>query len=132
MTDKSSILKAFNTHFFEFVQDIINIFPENKDIKDSKTALEFFKKANPTSILKAWNFFVYTPYREVIEEGNIEFFFDKDYQNDLTYMSNANEIVKVIDTLREPVKNMGDANKQHTMRYIQNLSKLSDMYLAMK
>ena len=132
MTDKSSILKAFNTHFFEFVEDIINIFPENNDIKDSKTALEFFKKANPTSILKAWNFFVYTPYREVINQGNIEFFFDKDYKNDLTYMSNANEIVKVIDTLREPVKNMGDANKEHTMKYIQNISKLSDMYLAMK
>jgi hypothetical protein len=132
MADKSSISKAFNTHFFEFVEDIINIFPENKDIKDSKTAFELFKKANPTSILKAWNFFVYTPYRDVIDAGNIDFFFDKDYKNDLTYMSNANEIVKIIDTLREPVKNMGDTNKDHAMKYIQNLSKLSDMYLAMK
>jgi hypothetical protein len=131
MTDKSSILRAFNTHFFEFVNDIIDIFPENNDIKDSKTALEFFKKANPTSILKAWNYFVCNPYRDVIEQGNIEFFFDKDYEKDLTYMSNANEIVKVIDTLREPVRNMGDANKEHTMKYIQNLSKLSDMYLSM-
>jgi hypothetical protein len=131
MTDKSSILKAFNTHFFEFVEDIINIFPENTDIKNSKTSFAIFKKANPTSILKAWNFFVYTPYREVIEQGNIDFFFNKDYKNDLTYMANANEIVKIIDTLREPVKNMGDSNKEHTIKYIQNLSKLSDMYFNM-
>lgn len=131
MTDKSSILKAFNTHFFEFVDDVINIFPDNKNIRDTKTALEIFRKANPTSILKAWNNFVYLPYSQEIEQGNIEFFFNKDYKNDLTYMANANDIMNVIDTLRDPVKNMGDTNKAHTMKYIQNLSKLSTMYLSM-
>lgn len=132
MVDKSGILKAFNTHFFEFVDDIINIFPETKDIRESKTTFELFRKANPTSILKAWNTFVYSPYCDVIEQGNIEFFFNKDYKNDLTYMANANDIMNIIDTLRDPVKNMSDTNKAHTMKYIQNLSKLSDMYLQSK
>jgi hypothetical protein len=131
MVDKSGILKAFNTHYFEFVDDIINIFPENNEIRESKTAFELFKKANPTSILKAWHIFVYIPYHEVIDAGNIDFFFDKDYKNDLTYMANANDIMKVIDTLRDPVKNMGDANKAHTTKYIQNLSKLSNMYISL-
>ena len=27
-----------------------------------------------------------------------------------------------------PIKEMGDANKEHTSKYIQNLSKLSMMY----
>ena len=43
-------------------------------------------------------------------------------------MSNAGEIMKAIDKIREPVRNMGDENKAHTMRYIQNLCKLSDVY----
>ena len=132
MADKSSIIKAFNTHFFSFVDDIISIFPENTDIRSTKTAFELFRKANPTSILKAWHIFVYTPYHEVIERGEIDFFFDKDYKEDLVYMSNANEIMKIIDTLRNPVKEMSDINKAHSMKYIQNLASLSNMYMNIK
>jgi hypothetical protein len=129
MADKSSLLKAFNTHFFAFVDDIITIFPESQDIRGAKTAFELFRKANPTSILKAWHIFVYIPYYKVIEEGKIEFFFDKDYNDDLVYMSNANDIVKIIDTLRDPIRQMSDINKEHSMKYIQNLAKLSEMYM---
>jgi hypothetical protein len=129
MADKSSLLKAFNTHFFDFVDDIITIFPESEDIRSTKTAFELFRKANPTSILKAWHIFVYIPYHKVIEEGKIEFFFEKDYKDDLVYMSNANDIVKIIDTLRDPIRQMSDTNKSHSMKYIQNLAKLSQMYM---
>ena len=128
MANKITLLRAFNTHFFDFVDDILNIFPENEDLKITKIALQTIKKANPTSILKAWHYFVYSPYSTVIEEGNISFFFDKDYSGDLNYMPNAKEIMGVIDQLREPVKLMSDVNKTHSMKYIQNLSKLSDCY----
>lgn len=128
MSEKSTILKTFNNHFFEFIQDVINIFPENEDLKSTKTALEFFKKANPTCIVKAWNTFVYDKYKDVINAGDITFFFEKDYQGDLTYMANAGEIIKAIDQIREPVRNMSEENKAHTMKYIQNLCKLSQAY----
>jgi hypothetical protein len=128
MNDKSTVLKAFNNHFFEFIQDIIEIFPDNYSLKNTKTGLEFFKKANPTSIVKAWEYFVHEKYKDVIDKGDITFFFEKDYNTDLTYMSNAGEIMKAIDKIREPVRNMGDENKEHTMKYIQNLCKLSGVY----
>jgi hypothetical protein len=130
MADKTSILRAFNKHFFDFVDDVISIFPESEDIKASKTSFELFKKSNPTSILKALHIFVYTPYHQVIEEGKLEFFFEKDYKEDLVYMSNANDIMKIIDTLRQPIKDASDINKAHSMKYIQNLSKLSNMYIT--
>ena len=130
--DKSTVLKAFNNHFFEFIQDVINIFPENEDLVATKTALEFFRKANPTSIIKAWHYFVYEPYKDVIASGDINFFFEKDYNTDLTYLSNANEVSKTIDKFREPVRKMGDDNKSKSMKYIQNLSKLADAYMTLK
>jgi hypothetical protein len=46
-------------------------------------------------------------------------------------MSNATDIMKAIDKIREPIRNMGDENKTHTMKYIQNLSKLSQVYKAL-
>lgn len=130
MADKSTILKAFNAHFFEFVDDIIQTFPENTSIKDARTTFEFFKKANPTSIVKSWSSFVYQPYKDVIASGNIDFFFYKDYTSDLTNLANANEVMNIIDTLREPVRHMSEESKANTLKYIQNLCKLSVLYLS--
>ena len=128
MNDKSTVLRGFNNTFFEFVEDIISIFPDNLDLKTSKTAFELFKKANPTSIIKAWYHFVYVTYKDVIMSGDISFFFDKDYAADLTYMSNAEEIMKAIDRIREPIKSMEETNKMTSAVYIQNLCKLSNIY----
>lgn len=128
MTDKSTIMKAFNTHFFEFIDDIITILPENMDIKVAKTSIDAIKRANPTAIIKAWYMYVYEPYQEIIDAGDIRFFFDKDYKDDLSVLSNGKEIMKIIDTLREPVRNMSSTNQENTMEYIQNLSKLSILY----
>ena len=128
MGDKSTILKAFNTHFFEFIQDIINIFPENSDLKATKTALDLLKKANPSLIIKVWNTYVYEKYKDVIYSGDISFFFDKDYNSDLSNMSNAGDIMKAIDKMREPVKSMSEENKTHSLKYIQNLCKMSNIY----
>ena len=128
MADKSTILKTFNQHFFDFITEIITIFPENNDLVTAKKSFESIKKMNPSIIIKVWKTYVYNPYREVIDAGNIEFFFDKDYKSDLETLSNSGEIIKMIDAMRNPIKSMSDNNKAHSMKYIQNLSKLSARY----
>lgn len=128
MADKTTLLRAFNNHFFEFIDDIIHIFPNKHELNVSKTSFETIKKANPTAIIKAWKIYVYDPYSDAIEKGDITFFFEKDYSSDLQGMHNAKNIMQTIDTFREPVKEMGESNKQHTMKYIKNLSKLANMY----
>ena len=129
MSDKSAISKAFNVHFFEFMDDILRIFPENEDIKHTKIAFELFKKANPTSIIKTWHKYVYIPYHEVIFAGDIAFFIEKDYKSDLNSLSNSDEIMKAIDRIREPVRKMNPENREHSTKYIQNLCKLSNVYM---
>jgi len=128
MADKSTILKTFNQHFFDFLTEIINLFPDNNDIVTAKKSFENIKRLNPSIIIKVWKTYVYAPYQTVIDEGNIEFFFEKDYKSDLQTLSNSGEIIKMIDAMRNPIKNMSDTNKGHSMRYIQNLSKLSALY----
>jgi len=128
MSDKSTILRTFNKHFFEFIEDIVQIFPDNMDMKSAKTSFELIKMGNPTAIIKAWHKFVFLPYSTVIAKGDITFFFEKDYSTDLNHLSNSNEIMKVVDTIRDPVKNMSEKEREFTMKYIQNLSKLSDIY----
>ena len=46
--DKSTVLKAFNNHLFEFIDDVISAFPNNNDVKTTKTFFELTKKGNVT------------------------------------------------------------------------------------
>jgi hypothetical protein len=128
MADKTTYLRAFNTHFFDFIDDIISVIPDNQEIVYGKKSLETIKRANPTLIIKVWYSMVFLPYKDVIEAGNIEFFFDKDYKNEVSQLANADEIVKIVDKLREPVRQMDGVNKEHSMKFIQNLSQLSMLY----
>jgi hypothetical protein len=128
MADKTTLLRSFNTHLFEFLDDVIRIFPDNLDIQTAKTSFQTIKRANPTAIVKVWYNFIYSPYREIIDAGNITFFFEKDYSKDLAVLQNSSEIMKIVDTLRGPVSNMNETEKDFTMKYLQNLSKLSMLY----
>ena len=131
MTDKSSINKAFNTLFFNFLDDIISIYPEHADIATAKTSVMTFKQMNPTVITKSWYKMVYLPYSAVIDSGDITFFFNKDYNDDLQKIPNGKEIMKVINRIREPIRQMDETNKGHCAEYIKKLSKLSEMYSSM-
>jgi len=128
MADKKTLLRTFNTHLFEFLDDVIRIFPDNLDIQTAKTSFLAIKQANPTIIIKTWVQYIYLPYKETIDSGNIEFFFNKDYSDDLAYLVNSKEVLKIVDTLRDPVSNMTEQQKKFTMEYLQNLSKLSLLY----
>jgi hypothetical protein len=107
---------------------IIEIFPENRELKDARTTFEFIKKANPSAIVKAWQIYVYEKYKDVIDEGNLNFFFEKDYADDLVYMTNAKEIMKTIDIIRAPIKTMSEESKATSVEYIKILCKLSVLY----
>jgi len=126
--NKSTIMRAFNNHFFDFLDDIITIVPNNVDLPTSRDSFMTIKRANPTSIIKAWYLHIYTPYKNVINKGDITFFFDKDYYEDISHLSNVDNIMKIIDTLRTPIRDMGETNKEHSMKYIQNLTELSRVY----
>ncbi len=119
------MLTVFNDHFAEFVSDIQNVFPEDPDILTAKNALATLRKTNPKLLVKIWVKYVATPYKSQIEMGDIDFFISKDYSTDFAKTDNSDKIMESIDRLRNPVKNMSPENQAKTMKYIQNLSKLS-------
>jgi len=128
MPDKSTFLKTFNTQFFSFLDDIKTIYPENKEIAKGKKSFEMIKMASPSIIIKIWYSHVYQHYKEEIDSGNVDFFIDKDYSGDLHEISNAAEVIRIIEMIKGPIRNMDEKNKQHTCKYLQVLSKLSELY----
>lgn len=123
----SNILTVFNDHFIEFLNDVHNVFPDDADILTAQNALIAIRKANPKMIVKIWKKFIAEKYRPQIELGDISFFVDKDYSSDVSNAHNSDKIMDSINRLREPVRNMSPENQSKTMKYIQNLTKLSDL-----
>jgi len=123
----SNVLSAFNDHFLEFLNDVQGVFPEDPDILAAKIALTAIRKANPKIIVKIWKAFIADKYRSQITAGDIGFFISKDYSSDVSNSNSSDKIMESIDRLREPIKNMGPDNQAKVMKYIQNLTKLSEM-----
>ena len=124
----TSLLGAFNNHFIEFLEDIQNIFPKDRDVKTAITALTLLKKANPRCIVLIWKEHIGIPYKSEIEAGDISFFVDKDYTsvifNTNGYNSNkSNKILESVDRLRIPVRNMGADNQKKAMKIYSKFNK---------
>jgi hypothetical protein len=126
--EKRDYAKAFNTHLIEFFDDLLIIFPNEKDISIGKKSCQTLIKMNITAILKMW--YTYSsPYNNQIERGDISFFMEKDYSSDLkkTYVTvDAEDVIK---RLRDPIRLLDNANKEKAMKYIQNLTKLSKLFI---
>lgn len=130
-SEKSFIVKTFNDHFFEFFEDVLKILPDNMHIKTALRSFKTVSDLNKSILIKCWHKFVYMKYTDVINTGDITFFFEKDYSTDISHLSNSNNIMDIIDTIRQPVKDACEnpVNKQHVVAYIQNLSRLSVAYM---
>jgi len=125
----SNILTAFNDHFVEFITDIQTVFPDDKDVLMAKNSLLAIRKANPKMIIKMWTTLIVGKYKNEIEAGNLTFFMEKDYSQDLSdTQQNNDRIMEAIDRLRSPVRAMSKENQDKTMKYIQNLTKLAAIY----
>ena len=128
--DKKTLLKAFNDHFDEFVQDIVTIFPDNLDIRSAKSSIQLLRKANPKLLIGIWNSYISSKYADQIESGDISFFIDNDYTDDVSAMESSMQIIEAVDKLRQPIREMGNDNREKTMKYIQNLKKICDLYFT--
>jgi hypothetical protein len=109
----------------EFIDDIQRVFPNDTDIATVRNALIQIRKANPKLIIKSFKESVSGPYEKEIEAGDLDFFINKDYGNDI---EDDNVILSKIDHLREPVRNMNKEDQDKSMKYIQNLTKLGKLY----
>ena len=126
--NKSNILTIFNNHFIEFIEDIVRIFPNNVDLVTLKNFFILIRKSNPKIIITVFYTYVVLKYQTYIDNGNINYFIEKDYQDDLTYNDNSDKIIESINRLRNPIRLMDEKNKLNTIKYLQNLCKLSSSY----
>jgi len=126
--DRSSLLKAFNDHFEEFLDDVKAVIPDDEDIEAAQSGLKKLRKANPKLVIGVFRESVVTPYRKAIEDGDLSFFVSKDYTLDVQGSGQEGFILQKVEALRGPVSRLTPKSQGKVMEYIQNLTRIADMH----
>lgn len=126
----SNLVKVFNNHLVEFLDDVITIFPENTDIQTGRTFIVGIKKVNPKKIIDIWKRYVNDIYESEINEGNMDFFLNKDYTQDLRYTTK--NVIGIINTIKVQLRDTSKENKEKALKYVQNLCKICNLYYENK
>ena len=125
-----SLLKAFNNHLMEFIDDIIKVFPHDSELITTRFFLFSLMKTKPRNIIKIWKLHIIGPYSQEIKKGNFEFFIEKDYTWDVGegIDGNKSNMLESIGKMQQKIRSMEASNKEKSMKYIQNLTKLCTLY----
>ncbi len=128
MSNNSLVIQAFFKHFDEFMDDILRVYPDNKKYLKLRMYFDALKKANPRMLLMCWKSMLTEPYRKEIESGDISFFMNKDYTEDVDWVNKRHKCAEQVAELRASVRDMSPDNVSKAMTYVQNLSKIGDLY----
>lgn len=127
--DKKVILEAFNNTFGEYLNEVVKLFPEYTYLKKSKNNFKIINTMAPKIIIDVWYRYINVQYNDEILRGEIDYFLNKDYSEDLINLGNdKREVLEFINNIREPLKNLDDKNKEISVNYLQNLCKLAEAY----
>jgi hypothetical protein len=125
---KNQVVEAFNKHFMEFIVDIERVFPNDTDIVSTRKNISKSMLLMSKSIIRMYHECFVMHYSNEINNGDLNFFVEKDYRANNTIPINNDDVFEKIDSLREPIKNMSQENKDKIIKYLQNLKQLSDIY----
>ncbi len=126
MNNNALVLSTFLKQLDECIHDISSIYSEDKRFVKCKRYLEGIKKTNPSFIIKTWKTAITDKYNDKINEGDIDYFLEKDYAADV---SNYSTFDSTVQDLRKIIRDMSDENKAKSIKYIQNLCTLSTHYV---
>jgi hypothetical protein len=129
---KVGILKAFTNHLLDLYDDLDRVFPKNVELRNGRTWIELTKKMNPRLLIKGWKEFLNDTYYDKILSGDVNFFLNKDYNEELKKYNggeNNNDSYRVFfDDIKNKYNSMEGENQTKTLKYIQNLCKLAEIY----
>lgn len=119
---------GFNNHLTEMIDALLEVLPNNKELKAASVSIGTLRRANPKIIIPIWKTYVLDKYEENIMGGNIEYFLEKDYTEDVKDTGNATTILEKINIVKNTMKELDKENIDKTILYLQNLTKLCKVY----
>ena len=121
------ILSTFIKQLDECLEDISNTYTEDSRFLKCKLYFNTIKHSNPRILITTWKTMINDKYRDQIDAGDVNYFIEKDYKEDAPEHYNST-VDNAIHDLRIMIRKMTPENTITSMKYIQNLCKLGDLY----
>ena len=122
------VLSTFISQLDECLEDISKVYSEDSRFIRCKMYFDTLKKTNPRMIISTGKTQVADKYEERILAGDIDYFLNKDFTQEIS--SYTPTMDQSIQDLRKAIQSMSEENKKKSIQYIQNLCKLSKLYVS--
>ena len=119
---KRDIITAFNIQFMELWDDVVRVFPNDKEIRAARLVMKGVIHVSHTKIYRTFKESVYSLYNDKISRGDLDYFLNKKYDDDVQALDAS--ILSKIDALRGPIRRMNSKDKEIFTQYMQNLCRL--------
>jgi hypothetical protein len=134
MSKGITYLKAFTTQIDRFLNDLVVIFPQERQIKMYKNSIEIIKNVNPRKIMDGFTYYIF-PYKTQIENRDEKFFMEQNYddiidENSIDENSKQDNLVEAL-ALKKIWKNLDKEKKDIIWKYFEVLIKIIERDAAM-
>lgn len=125
MTDNRKWVNVFNEKFSEFIKDLIETFPDDKDFKlckQSFTLLQMVDEKKPVEMFQIYAM----KYKERITNKEENFFLTHDFKEELDGSDDPNFSVELLLKLKQCWKTLEQKNKNVIWSYLELLYKVEN------
>ena len=125
MTDNKKWVNVFNEKFSEFIKDLIETFPDDKDFKlckQSFTLLQMVDEKKPVEMFQIYAM----KYKERIMNKEENFFLKHDFKEELERSDDPNFSVELLLKLKQCWKTLEQKNKNVIWSYLELLYKIEN------
>ena len=122
-----TLLTAFTTQLTNFLDELVELCPEEKDFQVFRNAISLLKRTNPRKIIELFDKYT-SVYRKAILEKDEQFILNDNYDTIIGDINTSSEnIWGTVTKLRKYWDNLSDNNKETIWKYFHVLINLSDM-----
>lgn len=125
----SSALSAFNTQLVAFFEELVVVFPEERDVKAALEAIRGAKRINPRLILDLFCIHIYTEFATAIQKEDLAFIQER---GRIKIQNEFNEVMPALAIFNKHWDTLTETNRRNIWNYLKVLCILCEKARGMR
>tara|TARA_B110000261_G_C13017785_1_gene330825 strand:- start:5 stop:406 length:402 start_codon:yes stop_codon:yes gene_type:complete len=125
INDTKKWISVFNEKFIEFIKDLIDTFPNDKDFKLCKQSFSLLEMVDDRKPVEMFRLYA-MKYRDKIMREEEDFFLTHDFKFELESNNDTNFSIDLLIKLKKSWKSLNAQNKEVIWSYFKVLYKVND------